>query len=154
MIADFMTLKEHFGSLEDLTIAYIGDGRNNIANSLLVTSAILGVNVKIISPEILQPEADIVELAQKHNNGANLTITDDISEVKGVDILYTDVWVSMGEEVDFKSRIDLLLPYQINVGLLAKSKIQMSSLCIVSQHFMILILKSDKKFMKNIVWLS
>ena len=72
MIADFMTLKEHFGSLEDLTIAYIGDGRNNIANSLLVTSAILGVNVKIISPEILQPEADIVELAQKHNNGANL----------------------------------------------------------------------------------
>ena len=101
MIADFMTLKEHFGSLEDLTIAYIGDGRNNIANSLLVTSAILGVNVKIISPEILQPEADI-------------------SEVKGVDILYTDVWVSMGEEVDFKSRIDLLLPYQINIGLLAK----------------------------------
>jgi ornithine carbamoyltransferase len=120
MIADFMTLKEHFGSLEDLTIAYIGDGRNNIANSLLVTSAILGVNVKIISPEILQPEADIVELAQKHNNGADLTISDDISEVKGVDILYTDVWVSMGEEVDFKSRIDLLLPYQINVGLLAK----------------------------------
>ena len=120
MIADFMTLKEHFGSLEDLTIAYIGDGRNNIANSLLVTSAILGVNVKIISPEILQPEADIVELAQKHNNGANLTITDDISEVKGVDMLYTDVWVSMGEEVDFKSRIDLLLPYQINIGLLAK----------------------------------
>ena len=55
MIADFMTLKEHFGSLEDLTIAYIGDGRNNMANSLLVTSAILGVNVKIIAPEVLQP---------------------------------------------------------------------------------------------------
>ena len=105
---------------EDVEDLAIGDGRNNIANSLLVTSAILGVNVKIISPEILQPEADIVELAQKHNNGANLTITDDISEVKGVDILYTDVWVSMGEEVDFKSRIDLLLPYQINIGLLAK----------------------------------
>ena len=70
-----LRLKEHFGSLEDLTIAYIGDGRNNIANSLLVTSAILGVNVKIISPEILQPEADIVELAQKHNNGADLTIS-------------------------------------------------------------------------------
>lgn len=120
MIADFMTLKEHFGTLEGLTIAYVGDGRNNMANSLLVTSAILGVNVKIIAPEILQPEDDIVALAYKHNNGADLTITDDISEVKGVDMLYTDVWVSMGEEVDFKSRIDLLLPYQINADLLAK----------------------------------
>lgn len=122
MIADFMTLKEHFGSLEGLTIAYIGDGRNNMANSLLVTSAILGVNVKIIAPEGLQPEDDIVALAHKHNNGADLTITDDISEVKGVDMLYTDVWVSMGEEVDFKSRIDLLLPYQINADLLAKTE--------------------------------
>ena len=122
MIADFMTLKEHFGSLEGLPIAYIGDGRNNMANSLLVTSAILGVNVKIIAPEGLQPEDDIVALAHKHNNGADLTITDDISEVKGVDMLYTDVWVSMGEEVDFKSRIDLLLPYQINADLLAKTE--------------------------------
>ena len=122
MIADFMTLKERFGSLEGLTIAYIGDGRNNMANSLLVTSAILGVNVKIIAPEVLQPEDEIVALAQKHNNGADLTITDDISEVKGVDMLYTDVWVSMGEEVDFKSRIDLLLPYQINADLLAKAE--------------------------------
>lgn len=122
MIADFMTLKERFGSLEGLTIAYIGDGRNNMANSLLVTSAILGVNVKIIAPVVLQPEDEIVALAQKHNNGADLTITDDISEVKGVDMLYTDVWVSMGEEVDFKSRIDLLLPYQINADLLAKTE--------------------------------
>ena len=122
MIADFMTLKERFGSLEGLTIAYIGDGRNNMANSLLVTSAILGVNVKIIAPEVLQPEDEIVALAQKHNNGADLTVTDDISEVKGVDMLYTDVWVSMGEEVDFKSRIDLLLPYQINADLLAKTE--------------------------------
>lgn len=122
MIADFMTLKERFGSLEGLTIAYIGDGRNNMAHSLLVTSAILGVKVKIIAPELLQPEDEIVALAQKHNNGADLTIADDISEVKGVDMLYTDVWVSMGEEVDFKSRIDLLLPYQINADLLAKTE--------------------------------
>ncbi|HBY91343.1 MAG TPA: ornithine carbamoyltransferase [Streptococcus sp.] len=122
MIADFMTLKERFGSLEGLTIAYIGDGRNNMANSLLVTSAILGVKVKIIAPELLQPEDEIVALAQKHNNGADLTIADDISEVRGVDMLYTDVWVSMGEEVDFKSRIDLLLPYQINADLLAKTE--------------------------------
>ena len=115
MIADFMTLKEHFGSLEDLTIAYIGDGRNNMANSLLVTSAILGVNVKIIAPEVLQPEDEIVALAQKHNNGADLTITDDISEVKGVDMLYTDVWVSMGEPDEvWAKRIKELSPYQVN----------------------------------------
>ena len=118
MIADFMTLKERFGSLEGLTIAYIGDGRNNMANSLLVTSAILGVNVKIIAPEVLQPEDEIVALAQKHNNGADLTITDDISEVKGVDMLYTDVWVSMGEEDKAAERIALLRPYQVNKEML------------------------------------
>ena len=122
MIADFMTLKEVFGKLEGLTIAYVGDGRNNMANSLLVTSAILGVNVKIIAPASLQPEAEIIEIAQKYNNGAELTITDDLAAVKGVDMLYTDVWVSMGEKVDFKERIDLLLPYQINAELLAKTE--------------------------------
>ncbi len=120
MIADFMTLKEQFGSLDNLTIAYIGDGRNNMANSLLVTSAILGVNVKIISPTDLQPEKEIVSIADQYNNGAELTITDDIAAVKGVDVLYTDVWVSMGEDVDFKERIDSLLPYQINDDLVAK----------------------------------
>lgn len=121
MIADFMTLKEYFGRLEGLTIAYIGDGRNNVANSLLVTSAILGVNIKIIAPNSLQPETDIVEMANQHNTGAALTITDDVTEVAGVDIIYTDVWVSMGEEIDFKERIDQLLPYQVNAELLAKT---------------------------------
>ena len=122
MIANFMTLKEVFGSLDGLSIAYVGDGRNNMANSLLVTSAILGVHVTIIAPESLQPEAEIVALAQQYNNGATITITDDLDAVKGVDMLYTDVWVSMGEAVDFKERIDLLLPYQINADLLAKTE--------------------------------
>lgn len=122
MIADFMTLKEYFGHLEGLTIAYVGDGRNNIANSLLVTSAILGINVKIIAPASLQPDPEIVTIAGQHNNGAELTITDDLAAVKGVDMLYTDVWVSMGEEVDFKERIDLLLPYQINADLVDKTE--------------------------------
>lgn len=121
MIADFMTLKEHFGSLEGLSIAYIGDGRNNMANSLLVTGAILGVHVTIIAPESLQPEPAVVELAHQHNTGAQLTITDDVAAVADVDMIYTDVWVSMGEEVDFKERIDLLLPYQVNQALLDKT---------------------------------
>lgn len=121
MIADFMTLKEYFGSLEGLSIAYIGDGRNNMANSLLVTGAILGVHVTIIAPESLQPEPAVVELAHQHNTGAQLTITDDVAAVADVDMIYTDVWVSMGEEVDFKERIDLLLPYQVNQALLDKT---------------------------------
>ena len=154
MIADFMTLKERFGSLEGLTIAYIGDGRNNMANSLLVTSAILGVNVKIIAPEVLQPEDEIVALAQKHNNGADLTITDDISEVKGVDMLYTDVWVSMGEEVDFKSRIDLLLPYQINADLLAKTENPDVIVMHCLPAFHDLNTQIGKKSMTNTVWQS
>ena len=118
MIADFMTVKEHFGKFEDLTLAYLGDGRNNVANSLLVTSAILGINVKIIAPKELQPESEIVALAKKHQTKGLITITDDTAAVADTDILYTDVWVSMGEKVDFKERIDLLLPYQINQALL------------------------------------
>ena len=121
MIADFMTLKEIFGSLDGLHIAYVGDGRNNVAHSLLVTAAILGVNITIIAPALLQPEEDIVTLAKEHNNGAVIEITDRIEAVKGADMLYTDVWLSMGETVDFKERIDLLLPYQINAELLAKT---------------------------------
>ncbi|AXQ78220.1 ornithine carbamoyltransferase [Streptococcus chenjunshii] len=121
MIADFMTLKEIFGSLDGLHIAYVGDGRNNVAHSLLVTAAILGVNITIIAPALLQPEEDIVTLAKEHDNGAVIEITDRIEAVKGADMLYTDVWLSMGETVDFKERIDLLLPYQINAELLAKT---------------------------------
>ena len=118
MLADFLTIKEHFGKLEGLTLTYIGDGRNNVANSLLVTAAILGVNVTIVAPASLQPEQEVIDLAHAHNSGATITITDDVTAVKGTDVLYTDVWVSMGEDVDFKSRIDLLLPYQINQDLI------------------------------------
>ena len=125
MLADYLTVQENFGRLEGLTLVYCGDGRNNVANSLLVTGAILGVNVHIFSPKELFPEKEIVELAEEFakESGAHILITEDADEaVKGADVLYTDVWVSMGEEVDFKSRIDLLLPYQINVDLLAKTE--------------------------------
>ena len=125
MLADYLTVQENFGRLEGLTLVYCGDGRNNVANSLLVTGAILGVNVHIFSPKELFPEKEIVELAEgfAKESGARILITEDADEaVKGADVLYTDVWVSMGEEVDFKSRIDLLLPYQINADLLAKTE--------------------------------
>ncbi|WP_281166078.1 ornithine carbamoyltransferase [Liquorilactobacillus sicerae] len=122
MIADFMTLKEHFGKLKGLTLAYVGDGRNNVANSLLVTGAILGVNVQIGAPADLQPAADVIALAQQaaQQSGAQLLITTDPqTAVTGADAIYTDVWVSMGEKVDYHQRIAALLPYQINQQLLA-----------------------------------
>ena len=122
MLADFMTLKEHFGSLEGLHLVYAGDGRNNVANSLLVTAAILGVDITILAPESLQPERAVIDLAHEHNTGATITIIADPAAIKGAHAIYTDVWVSMGEEVDFKERIDLLLPYQVNQALLDQTE--------------------------------
>ncbi|MDT2756785.1 ornithine carbamoyltransferase [Enterococcus asini] len=117
MLADFLTIKEHFGALEGLTLAYVGDGRNNVANSLLVTGAILGVNVHVVTPESLFPEEWVINLAKDYgkDSGSEILITSDIPQgVKGADILYTDVWVSMGEEAETKARVELLLPYQVN----------------------------------------
>ncbi|KRM11857.1 ornithine carbamoyltransferase [Paucilactobacillus suebicus] len=124
MIADFLTLKEHFGHLEGLTLTYLGDGRNNMGNSLLVTAAKLGVNIHIGAPKALWPANDIIELAQTaaDQTGSKILLTEDpVEAVNGADALYTDVWISMGEDVDPKTRIDLLKPYQINQELLAQA---------------------------------
>lgn len=125
MIADFMTVKESFGTLKDVTLVYVGDGRNNIANSLLVTGAILGVNVRICTPKALFPAEQVVNYAENFakDSGAELMITDDVSKgVKGANVLYTDVWVSMGEEDKFEERVNLLKPYQINMSMLEKTE--------------------------------
>lgn len=124
MIADFMTLKEHFNKLKGLTLTYVGDGRNNMANSLLMTGAILGVNIHIGSPISLQPSKKVQHLAFEaaKKSGAKLLITDDVQKAAAnADALYTDVWVSMGEAVDYDARIKLLLPYQINSALLKET---------------------------------
>ncbi|MGY4105345.1 ornithine carbamoyltransferase [Ignavigranum ruoffiae] len=117
MIADYMTIKEEFGELAGRKLVYCGDGRNNVANSLVVTGAILGVHVTIASPEELFPEKEIIDFAKKYaaESGAKIEVTSDIkSAVKDADVLYTDVWVSMGEEDKFEERVNLLKPYQIN----------------------------------------
>ncbi|MBO0431965.1 MULTISPECIES: ornithine carbamoyltransferase [Enterococcus] len=124
MIADFLTIQENFGKVEGITVAYCGDGRNNMANSLLVTGAILGTNMRIVAPKELQPEEEIVKLAEGFaaKSGAKLMITDDVDKgVDGVDVLYSDVWVSMGEEDKFEERIKLLKPYQINMEMVEKT---------------------------------
>ena len=125
MLADFLTVKEHFGYLEGITFTYCGDGRNNMANSLLVTGAKLGLNIRICAPKSLFPEQWIIDMAKDiaaNEGGGTVMVSDDVDEaVAGADVLYTDVWVSMGEEDQFASRIELLTPYQVNSEMMAKT---------------------------------
>jgi ornithine carbamoyltransferase len=119
ILADFLTMMEHSDMpLKQVSYAYLGDARNNMANSLLVGGAKMGMDVRIVGPKSLQPDEALVaqcrEIAKE--TGATITITDDVKTgVEGCDFLYTDVWVSMGEpDAVWKDRIALLKPYQIN----------------------------------------
>ncbi len=119
-LADIMTLKENFGTLKGLTWCFCGDGRNNVARSLMLISAKLGINFSICSPKELFPPQDIQDICRPYaeKSGAKITISDDLSVVKGADCLYTDVWVSMGEEALKDERTKLLSPYQVNASLM------------------------------------
>lgn len=121
ILADFLTLKENFGKLEGLNLVYTGDGRNNMANSLMVGSAIMGVNYTIVAPKELWPETELVEECKElaAESKAKIELTADLKTgVKGADAIYTDVWVSMGEESEFEKRIELLTPYQVNMKMI------------------------------------
>jgi ornithine carbamoyltransferase len=124
MLADILTMRQHADKpLAQVAYCYLGDARNNTANSLLVTGAMLGMDVRICAPEPLQPSARVQDIASRLAAGsdARLTVTADIgAAVAGADYLYTDVWVSMGEPADsWDRRIDLLLPYQVTADLMA-----------------------------------
>lgn len=119
VLADLMTMREHCTKpLAEMTLCYLGDGGNNMANSLMVGAAKLGMDVRIAAPEACRPPAELVascrELAER--TGAKITLTKDVAEgVRGADFLYTDVWVSMGDpESAWEERIALLRPYQVN----------------------------------------
>ena len=119
VLADFLTMQEHTDlPLKQVSYAYLGDARNNMANSLMVGGAKLGMDVRIVGPKSLQPDPELVKICMEiaQETGALITITDDVQAgVEGCDFLYTDVWVSMGEPEDaWKKRIDLLKPYQVN----------------------------------------
>ena len=119
-LADILTLEESFGAACGKTLCYIGDGRNNVARSLMIICAKLGINFTVITPPKLNPDDELRSktsaLAQK--SGAVITVTSDINAVKGADALYTDVWISMGEEEKREERINLLNPYQVNQKLM------------------------------------
>ena len=117
IIADLMTVEEQLGTLEGKTLVYVGDGRNNMAHSLMIGCVKMGVNITIVCPDSLAPLKDVEEYAlneAKKTNSA-VKITSDLKDgFKGADVIYTDVWVSMGEEEKSKDRISLLKPYQVN----------------------------------------
>jgi len=122
-LADIMTLEECFGSATGKKLCYIGDGRNNVARSLMVICAKLGVNLTIITPPSLNPDAKLVGICEPlyAASGATMRVTDDADAVTGADALYTDVWVSMGEEAEKEKRVNLLKPYQVNQTLMDKT---------------------------------
>ncbi|WP_101949644.1 ornithine carbamoyltransferase [Mycobacterium sp. 3519A] len=124
MLADVLTMTEHCPKpLTDISFAFVGDGRNNVANSLLLIGAKLGMDVRIGAPEALWPGEDHVKMCQDFAlaSGARITITDDPrTAVHGADFVYTDVWVSMGEPIEtWAARIEMLLPFQVNTELMA-----------------------------------
>jgi ornithine carbamoyltransferase len=126
MLCDILTMMEHSDKrLEEIAYCYAGDSRNNMGNSLMITGCLLGMDVRICGPKSLWPEDDLVAAARKlaAGSGARFTLTDNPAEaVKGVDYLYTDVWVSMGEAKEvWDERIKLLKPYQINADLVQKT---------------------------------
>ncbi len=119
VLGDFLTMTEHAGkALEDISFCYLGDARNNVANSLLVGASAMGMDVRMTAPRPLWPEEELLQRcrARLAKSGGRITLTDQVGEgVEGVDFLYTDVWVSMGEpESKWAERIGLLLPYQVN----------------------------------------
>jgi ornithine carbamoyltransferase len=126
MLADFLTMKEASQKdFSEISFAYLGDARNNMGNSLLVTAALLGAKVNIVAPAQLQPSAEIQQIAQglAKTSNAQIQITSDIpSGVKNVDFIHTDVWVSMGEAKSvWKERIELLSSYRVDEKILEMS---------------------------------
>lgn len=124
MLADVLTMTEHTSKpLHEIAYAFVGDGRNNVANSLLLVGAKLGMDVRIGAPKALWPSEEHVAMCREFAaaSGARMLVTEDpVEAVRGVDFIHTDVWVSMGEPIEtWGERIDLLLPYQVGKELMA-----------------------------------
>jgi ornithine carbamoyltransferase len=117
-LADLLTLKQRFGKLEGLEIAYIGDG-NNVANSLMLGCALAGVSITVVTPDGFEPDPELVKAARDF--GGQVTLSDDPSAVKGARAVYTDVWASMGQEDEADLRRESFATYQINGELLEQA---------------------------------
>lgn len=116
-LADIFTIWEHFGQLQGLTVAYVGDGANNVATSLLMIAGKVGLSVRIVAPQGYHPDPELVR-----NADADVTITTELDGVVGADVLYTDVWTSMGQEEEQAARLAVFPPYQLNNDLLKRTR--------------------------------
>lgn len=124
VLADLMTIEEQFGSLEERKLCFIGDGRNNVARSLMIGAAKTGLDFTVISPKELWPDENHVDRCRSfaEQTDSIITVTDEIDRgVDGADAVYTDVWTSMGEEKQQKKRETLLCPYQVTAALIGKT---------------------------------
>ncbi|WP_446899077.1 ornithine carbamoyltransferase [Clostridium sp. LBM24168] len=123
VLADFLTVQECVNKpLDRVNFVYIGDGRNNVARALMIGASKVGMNFKTITPKALFPDKDFIDECKKESerSGGNITVSDKIDmNIKGADVIYTDVWLSMGESKElWRDRIDMLTPYQVNTELL------------------------------------
>ncbi|NJN82198.1 MAG: ornithine carbamoyltransferase [Caldilineaceae bacterium] len=116
-LTDLFTVWEHTGQLTGVTMAYVGDGSNNVATSLIAAAGLVGMSIRIVSPHGYQPAVDIIE-----RSDADVTVTDDLDGVVGADLLYTDVWTSMGQEEEREERLAVFPPYQVNAQLVAHTR--------------------------------
>ena len=123
VLADLLTLEEHYGKIAGLKLAYVGDCRNNVASSLMIGCARMGVNFVAVGPAQLAPAAALLEQCREYaaGSGGSIASGTDTELVTGADALYTDVWVSMGEEAQSAERLQLLAPYQVDRALLART---------------------------------
>ncbi|MDR2509136.1 MAG: ornithine carbamoyltransferase [Spirochaetaceae bacterium] len=123
-LADIMTLEECFDSCAGKKLCFVGDGRNNVARSLIVISAKLGVHITIIGPAELRPERALLDACAPlfTLSGGSFKFSGDTEDVRGADAIYTDVWASMGEEAKKAERVKLLSPYQVNEALFEKTE--------------------------------
>lgn len=126
MLADLLTVEEHFGHLKGLKFTYMGDARNNMGNSLMVACAKMGLHFTACAPKELFPKQERVDTckALAEESGGSVTLTEDVQEgTREADVVYTDIWVSMGEpEEVWETRIRLLKPYQVNAAVMANAK--------------------------------
>ena len=125
ILADFLTIRELFGSLKGIHFVYFGDARYNMGNSLMIGCAKMGLHFVACAPKAYWPAPELVEKCKAiaAETGATITLSDDTDAVKDADVVYTDVWVSMGEPVEvWAERIEALAPYQVNTELMAKAK--------------------------------
>jgi len=125
VLADIMTVKEHIKKpLNKIKFVYVGDARNNMGNSLMIGCAKMGMQFVSLAPKALFPNEKLVNEMKElcKVTGGSVTLTDNIKDVEGADVLYTDVWVSMGEEAQFEERIKLLAPYRIDMNMVKTTK--------------------------------